>query len=288
MDPFSLRRCPLQTGEHAAPIEPSLRAASWKGQNVTQKFELIADPQDRQSPSDAAQLYNQAAADVFADFEHFFDCTNNRFFGDNLERPAFSWIRNPRSKGALLTERYTSVDGKTRHGITVNSEYCQAIGDSACMELIAFLIVQQARRDLGPEGRNGKRGTPGHIDRWSHDKLSIMGLETFVEDSEDSRELGYGLSVRRIDDGPFDLMCKELLVSGFRFRWRENAPNFDPNSEDGRAGAPAEEKQQTRVRYVCPECDLKALAKPSAKLICGSCNLCMEVTAAASDTGAGK
>lgn len=223
----------------------------------------------------STELYNQYGSDIFADFEQHFDCTIKNFYEGKLEKPVFSFIRNPRSKGAFLAERYASVDGKIRHGITVNSEYCQAIGDAATMDLLALLIVQQARRDLGPEGRNGKRGTPGYIDSWSHKVLSSMGLQTFVEGCEEQRELGYGLSVRRVEDGPFDRMCRELQISGFRFRWRENAPNVDGTDNDEKGAAP-EQQQQTRARYECPECGLKALAKPTAKLICGDCNVSME------------
>lgn len=231
-----------------------------------------------QTTAISTKLYSQETAAIFADFERFLGCTSKTHFGANLDEPVFSFIRNPRCKGAFLPERYSSVDGETRHGIAVNSKYCQSIGDDACMDLLAFLFVQLARRDLGPKGRNGKHGTPGYIDSWSHDSLARMGLQTFVEDSEDQRELGYGLSVRRVENGPFDLMCRELVVSGFRFRWHENAANVDTSRDDGKTGVPPEQKEQTRARYVCPECELKALAKPNAKLICGVCNLLMEAS----------
>ncbi len=224
-----------------------------------------------------AQHLNQTDSDVFADFEHFFVCINKSLFEGRLQTPVFSFTRNSRCKGAFQLERYVSVEGSVRHGITLNSEYCRAIGDDGTMNLIGFLAVQQARHDLGPEGRGGKRGTPGNVDIWSLKILSGLGLEPFVENGEDERQTGYGLSVRRVEGGPFDEMCRELVLTGCQFRWRENASNLDGSGEAGPGEAP-EPKPQTRDRYECPECGLKALAKPGAQLICGSCNLAMPKT----------
>lgn len=221
-----------------------------------------------------SRLHNQEDADIFAGFEQIHDCTNQRFFDGQLDPVGFSFTRNSRCKGALQLDRYMSVDGKVMHGMTVNSEYCQTVGDAGTMTLLASLLVHQARHDLGPEGRNGSRGTPGNIDSWKHKVLAGMGIETFVEDSDEERQLGYGLSFRAVEGGPFDLMCRELLVSGFKLRWRENAANFDPETGEAKS-PPPEAKPQTRVCYECPECGLKALAKPTALLACGVCNLAM-------------
>lgn len=225
----------------------------------------------------SVELYNQEDGDVFADADRFFGCTSKTLFEGRLSVPVFSFTRNPRSKGAFLPKRYASVEGTVRHGIALNSEHCQAIGDDGTMDLLGFLIVQQARRDLRPEGRNGKRGTPGNVDVWILNICSGIGLDLFSEQDGEDRQTGYGLTVRRIEGGPFDLMCRELVVSGFRFRWRENTPNVDGDEATG-PNTPPEQKKQTRDRYECPECELIALAKPGAKLTCGSCNLPMPKT----------
>ncbi len=222
-------------------------------------------------------MHSQKGGDVFLDFEQFFECTNKALFESKLEKPVFSFTRNSRCKGAFQPKRYTSVEGQIRHGVTINSEYCQSIGDDGAMNLIGFLLVQQARHDLGPEGRNGKRGTPGNVDVWSLKVLARIGLDPFLENGEEERQTGYGLSVRRVEGGLFDLMCRELAVTGFRFRWRENAPNVDGSVKAG-SGMPPEQKKQTRDRYECPECGLVALAKPGVQLACGSCNLAMPRT----------
>lgn len=227
----------------------------------------------------STRLYKQDddgfASDVFADLDQAFDCTNKTFFEGRLNAPVFSFTRNRRSHGAVLPDRYVSEDGRTAHGIAINSDHCQAVGVEGSLTLLAFLTVQLARRELGPVGKNGKRGTPGYIDSWSLHVLARMALEPFVDGSDDPRKLGYGLSARPIDGGHFDIMCRELLVAGFRIRWHE-ASDFDPGPNDGdAAGTEPAPKKQTRTCFECPSCGLKALAKPTALLNCGQCHVPM-------------
>lgn len=210
-------------------------------------------------------------AQVFGDFETIFDCTNKSFFEGKLTKPVMSFSRNPRLRGALLVGRYTSIEGGLAHGFVVNSEYCRAIGDEGSIQLIGFLNAQLARQELGPVNKKGKRGTPGYVDGWTRKVMLAMGLLPFAEGDKD-RQLGYGLSVAVEENGPLDLMCRELIVSGFRIRWHERpvaSGNDDTDSDD--APEPPKPKKQTRARFECTDCGTKAWSSPKAALIC-SCN----------------
>lgn len=211
------------------------------------------------------QPKNNKDAKVFDDFNAIFDCTNNTFFDGQLTYPVFSFSRNPRLKGAFLSDRYFSVDGKLAHGIVLNSDHARGVGDAATMALLGFLIAQLARAELGPVGKNGSRGTSGYVDAWTRDQLLSMGLMPSAAD-DDVRQLGYGLSVTAVEDGAFDLLCREMLVSGFAIRWHER-PVATETDDD----APTEEKppKPSRARFLCEDCGLIAHAKPSAHLLCG-------------------
>ena len=215
-------------------------------------------------------------AKVFADFEAVFDCTNNTFFAGKLRPATFSFTRDPRVKSAFLRDRYQSINGQSAHRIVLNSEYARSIGYPGTMELIGFSIAQLAHAELGPEGKNGKRGTPGYIDGWTREQLLRMGLRPFAKDDE--RQLGYGLSVSAVADCPFDLMCREMLVAGFAIRWRER-PAADAEAEDaGPEGAEPQPKKPSRARFQCRDCGLIAHAKPSTHLLCGCNGLPLECT----------
>lgn len=216
---------------------------------------------------DDKRLYAQ----VFSDFDKIFDCTNKSFFEGKLTKPVMSFSRNPRLRGAVLVDRYTSIEGGLAHGFVVNSEYCRAIGDTGSMGLIGFLNAQLARQELGPINKKGKRGTPGYVDGWTRKVMLSMGLIPYAEGNKD-RQHGYGLSVAAEENGPFDLMCRELIVNGFRIRWHERpvAP-IDDDTDDKDAPQSPKQKKQTRARFECADCGTKAWSSPKAVLICG-CN----------------
>lgn len=215
---------------------------------------------------------------VFADFDQVFDCTNKTFFSGKLTRPQFSFSRDPRVRVAFLKDRYISTDGVKAHGIVLNSEVTRAIGDASTMALIGLSIAQLARAEFGPIGKNGKRGTPGYIDTWTRETLLWMGLRPVAGDEGDDRQLGYGLLVVVKDDGPFDLMCRAMLVDGFTIRWSEH-PTVPDDTEDADPNtSPPQQPKQTRSRFQCCDCGLIALAKPSAHLLCGYNGLPLECT----------
>jgi len=218
-------------------------------------------------PISIAQPKNNKDVKVFDDFKAIFDCTNNTFFEGQLSCPVFSFSRNPRLKGAFLSDRYFSVDGKLAHGVVLNSDYARSVGEVSTMALLGFLIAQLARAELGPLGKNGLRGTPGYVDAWARDQLLSMGL-TPVASGDDARQLGYGLSVTIEDGGAFDLMCRELLVSDFAIRWHESPVAPETNDDKPAEATPS---KPSRARFLCEDCGLIAHAKPEALLLCG-CN----------------
>lgn len=220
---------------------------------------------------------NAEDAKVFADFEEIFDCTNKTFFDGCLKRPQFSFSRDPRVKSALLRDRYQSVDGQSAHGICLNSEFARSLGDAGCITLIGFSIAQLARADIGPNGKNGKPETPGYVDDWTRKLLLSIGLRPFAFGEIEERQLGYGLSVDLIQDGPFDLMCRAMLVGGFAIRWHER-PAASPEADADSDAEQPQPKKQTRARFQCSDCGLIAHAKPSAHLLCGCNGLALECT----------
>lgn len=66
--------------------------------------------------------------------------------------------------------------------------------------------------------------------------------------------------------GPFDQAAERLLAKEFAIAWKE-APAL-PESSKVKAEPETVQKSGKRVRYHCPDCDLKAWAKHDARLMC--------------------
>lgn len=78
---------------------------------------------------------------------------------------------------------------------------------------------------------------------------------------------------------PFDLACRELLITGFLIDWHD-APRRGTDSATGDIGGDApksDKKSGKRERFTCPGCGLNAWAKHSARLQCGECSATMIV-----------
>lgn len=212
-------------------------------------------------------------AAVFEDLIECFDCANKKHFGGALSQPVMSFTRHPKVKCCFLPKRYQRLDGVTVHGFMVNSDYCLSVGDKKTMHLVGFLMVQQARQKFGPVNKKGKYGTPGYVDAWCKQRLLEIGLIPTHDGTLKGKQTGYGLSVLAEDGGFFDLMCREMLVGGFRIRWHERSVVSHDKSADAAGDAidKPTPKKQTRARFDCLDCGLKAWTKPSATLLC-ACN----------------
>ena len=139
------------------------------------------------------------------------------------------------------------------------------------------------RHVLGPLNSKGQRGTLGYHDRAWADKVESIGLMPSSTGAPGRDRTGYMMNEYIIEGGPFDLLCRELLISDFTLTWREHVSKalvpFDETFGTGDAGAlSGSESKADRRRFSCEDCKLNAWAKPSAKLVCGFCGRAMTIT----------
>ena len=112
-------------------------------------------------------------------------------------------------------------------------------------------------------GRPGKRGY--HNKEWA-EKMLACGLEPVNIGSGGSATTGYRVSDKPIDDGCFITLYDSLCAQGYEARWShvQSVLHLD-DPKGGRA------KRRSKTKYTCPVCNLRAWAKPTAKLVCGEC-----------------
>ena len=68
-----------------------------------------------------------------------------------------------------------------------------------------------------------------------------------------------------IQGSAFDQATNKLIADGFKIDWT----SFDaPRNSD---------KKKNKIKYTCSDCGLNAWAKPEAKIICGECEVALEV-----------
>lgn len=208
---------------------------------------------------------------------------NKCLFGGQLSDCALCFTRNPKAWGYFARERLQSLDGETSHEIALNAEGISLRSDRENLATLVHELVHQWRYELGPADKQGRRGaTPGyHCTHWAR-KMEEVGLIPTSTGLPNGKKTGFRITHFILPGGPFDQAYEELQKAGFRIRWGERieyaypdvngddgeSPFSRPQDIPGRSG----KKRKSRVRFMCPSCELKAYAKPSAKLRCDECD----------------
>jgi hypothetical protein len=197
-------------------------------------------------------------SEVYGAFQQAFDWFNRRLFMDLLPPCLVTLQRkDERTVGYFWAERFVSADGAKVDEIAMNPRH---FGRSL-PETLSTLVHEMVHLWQHHYGeRKSRKGY--HNEEWARE-MDVMGLPPCASDGSGKRT-GQAMTHTIAPGGRFDVACGELLGDGtFALRWREVA--------DAIAGG-KDKKKPTRAKFVCPTCDAKAWAKPSALLICGECD----------------
>jgi predicted SprT family Zn-dependent metalloprotease len=106
----------------------------------------------------------------------------------------------------------------------------------------------------------GKQVRKGYHDKQWGSEMKRIGLHPSATGQAGGKETGSSMSHYIIPRHSFDILCDELLEQGFKLNWQSFIAQ-------GKAA-----KKATRAKFVCPDCKLQAMAKPTAKLSCYQCS----------------
>lgn len=218
---------------------------------------------------------------------------NRCLFGGKLPNCMITLERIGRAFGYFLPSSFKNRKGEIVHQIAMNPELFGSHGDLEAFQTLAHEMCHLWREVLGPRNRNGSNGTRWyHCRAWGR-KMEEIGLMPSHTGKPEGRKTGYQMLEYVIEGGKFERLAKELLQNGMHIDWRDaETPIAAPQASEelpdlegmllmpeGGVAQPSQKpskKTPKRVKYECPICELKAYAKPTARLICGDCNLRMK------------
>lgn len=209
---------------------------------------------------------------------------NDRLFEGKLPDCIISFARLKNVLGYFCVDRFESQSGAAAHEIAMNPVYLPTCGDASALSTLVHELCHLWRHEFGPPNRGGGKGARGYHDLVWAKKMLEVGLLPIANGQPEGKMTGYSVSHLIIEGGQFDLDCKELLASGFKIN-RHDRPfpiavdeaNDDDQPETSQPPKP--KKKKDRVKFTCEECGLNAWAKPSAKLVCGTCGIPMNTAA---------
>ena len=199
---------------------------------------------------------------TYGELQRAFEFFNERLFGMALPHVLITLKVKPKSMGHFASERFAGIaDQDARaHEIALNPLHFSV---RTTRESLSTLVHEMVHLRQFVEGKVCRRGY--------HDQtFAVMMLDVGLHPSDTGAPggamTGQKMTHYILDGGPYDLACAELLSEGFSLTWADRG-DYD------RKGLKA--PKQDRVKFTCPDCDLNAWAKPTAALVCGSCDVPM-------------
>lgn len=207
-----------------------------------------------------------------------FTFLNEKLFENQLPQVLITLTRSKYKEGYFCACAFENRAAQTAHEISMNPRYLGVRSDTDSFSTLAHEMCHLARHIGGRPNRKGGYGAGGYHDVVWTEKMIRIGLMPSDTGAPGGKRTGYRVSHYVIEGGLFDHACRELLARGYGFDWRDKQPVE-------RTGGPAltgpadqtakpnkEQARNTRTRFVCGSCDLRAWSRRSARLSCNECH----------------
>lgn len=217
---------------------------------------------DTTSPADHTTNNPKPTKETYERLQQAFEHLDKALFGGTLPRPLITLQRRRHTFGYFAGARFRNEDGRTADEIALNPAHFTGRPLKDILATLAHEMVHLWQHHEGEPGRGRY-----HNRQWA-EKMKEIGLQPTDTGEDGGKETGETVSHLIVPGGPFDQAADRLVAKGFLIPWKEVPTEQAPSTGDGEAGPVTAEKSGKRVRYRCPDCDLKAWAKHEARLMC--------------------
>jgi hypothetical protein len=193
-----------------------------------------------------------------------YDRFNKELFGSQLPALLITLQRsNKRVRAYYSPDRFDGKAGEKTDELAMNPMHFRNRTSQEILSTLAHEMVHVWQTHHGKPGRRGY-----HNKQWA-EKMKALGLQPSATGQVGGNETGEKMTHFVIPNSPFSRAATALETNGFSLIWSEPG-----SSESNQKSGP--KKPTTRAKFSCPECDLGAWAKPTAKLKCGDCDTELE------------
>ncbi len=191
----------------------------------------------------------------YASLDDAAEYLNKKLFGGKLPDIIITLQRKAKVNGYLHFERFTARDGTTKlTELAINPDNFVERTDLEILSTVAHEMVHLLQCVSGEPPRKG------YHNKEFAEMMKAIGLYPSATGEVGGRETGQAITHYIIDGGKFEIAANAFLLKGNALFW-ESLPI--PKAE--------REKKQTRWKYSCPSCNLSAMAKKDAHLMCADC-----------------
>lgn len=188
-----------------------------------------------------------------------YDLFNQDLFGGLLPPCMITFIRKKGCRGYYSPRRFfprSQDDQNPTDEIALNPDYFSGRTDK---EILSTLAHEMAHQKCNVDGHSPRNG---YHDKYWGSVMDGIGLVPTTTGEPGGGRTGQRVTHYIAPGGLFDRACDRFLGEGARLVWQ--SPEM---------GA-ADSKPKSKVKFSCV-CGQNAWAKPTARLICGDCELPM-------------
>lgn len=204
---------------------------------------------------------------------------NSELFGGTLTKVTLSIQRHPKSLGYFSANRirraFKDVE-KFSHEIAINPMHVEERTPELVLSTLVHEMVHQWQEE------HGKKPTRCYHDKQWAARMKEVGLYPSHTGLPGGKEVGPKMTHYIVADGPFARACARFLKDNDLSLVQDRAfeilfgkkSGAGKDGDEGEGEGDDEKKKSTgRTRWMCPGCELKVLAKPSARLRCEDCDM---------------
>lgn len=201
-----------------------------------------------------------------------FDFFNDRLFGGTLPAPLFTLTRKRNVLGYFCGGAFRDNQGGVAHEVSMNPAWFEARGDEGAYSTLAHEMAHLWRHEHGKLNRKGGKGAGGYHDAVWADQMESIGLMPTDTGRPGGQRTGFAVTHYIIENGQFDVACRELLIAGGGIKYRDARNFYQPQPVERGPARPAARKPRFAL-FACTLCDLEAKSRASALLACVSCDV---------------
>ena len=209
-----------------------------------------------------------------------FDFFNAELFADRLTPVVFVFFRKKNMCGCFRPaawrkrSRGGAVEQSERRAdeIALNPDYLLERGELDVLSTLVHEQVHQLQLLVGSPSRKNY-----HNAEWAG-MAEAVGLTPTTTGQPGGARVGQKMDHLIVPGGPFEAAALRLLDGGWDFEWEARSPqSILMGADDGASGGAVGEGENpdppapSKLTYRCPQCGLRAWAKPATNLMCGDC-----------------
>lgn len=197
--------------------------------------------------------------ELYAELQEIFDFFNQKLFAGELPNCLISLQRTKGAAGYFAYSSWENDNGKKIDEIALNPS---GFKDKDLKTILSTFVHEMCHLWQSYFGTPGKNGY--HNQEWS-EKMQTVGLIPSHTGKKGGNKTGYKMSHFVLRGGLYEKWFEELEKIGGKMSWVESIGEQNKS-------------YVKKMKYVCPDCNIKLWGKPNLNIICGDCNTTLQLS----------